>query len=277
LDENPEINSLIIVKEEEFNQIPFSVLITSNDNESTKWLFESVNLYYISHFEELNQRPKENYINNFYGFGDPEPKFGFPRLQESEKELVELGKGFSVLKNTNIFLGESSSIENLKDLNLTNSALAFSTHAIRPSDSNSIQEPALLLDTWLSSGDIAFNYKFNPALVILSACDTAWSSEKDRKPILDLPTAFRIGGAKLVLASNWKIQDKQTMQIMNQASEFIYSNRGIKNLISESLRYSKIKYIRENEGKFFSSNFGKISRSHPYFWGPFDIIGLPNS
>lgn len=275
INENPNINSLIIVKDELLNQLPFSVLNIKDSFESSEWLFEKVNLYYISHFEELRARSSSKIISKFYGFGDPLPREGYKALANSSEELIELAKGFSALKDESIFTGENSTIDALSKIEHQNAAIAFSTHAIKPGDDPNIEDPAILLDDWLSSKDIAFRYKINPNLVILSACDTAWTSSLE-KPILDLPSSFRIGGAGIVVASNWRIQDKQTREIMNQASEFIYLNRGKKNLISEALREGKLNYIKKNQGKTFNSTFGKVDRSHPYFWGPFEIIGLPN-
>ena len=175
--------------------MPLSVLITNKKKERS-WLFQKYDIVSIEKSSDLIQKPSVKNIDKFYGFGMPIPKDNYGKLPNSKKELIALGKGYSA-RNRNLFLGSSSTKENLSSINLNGAALAFSTHAIRPLEVRDVKEPALLLEDWLSAKEIAFDLNLNANLVILSACNTAWSSNPYQEPVLDLPTAFIISGVSI--------------------------------------------------------------------------------
>src|SRR5213083_2413792 len=51
-------------------------------------------------------------------------------------------------------------------------------------------------------------------LVILSACDSGLGEVKISEGMMSLRRAFRIAGAETVLASQWKVSDKATSELM---------------------------------------------------------------
>ncbi|HZI55134.1 MAG TPA: CHAT domain-containing protein [Verrucomicrobiae bacterium] len=64
---------------------------------------------------------------------------------------------------------------------------------------------------WL--GDV---YKMNLSadLVVLSACESALGKDLDSEGIIGLPRGFLYAGAKSVIASLWKVSDKETVKLM---------------------------------------------------------------
>ena len=130
----------------------------------------------------------------------------------------------------------------------------------------------MLLTEWLSATEIAFNFDINASIVLMSACETAWTNSDYKDSILDLPSAFMLSGAQSVVVTSWSIEDQATKDIMVEAADFIYTNPYAENLFSKALRHGMRKYIEENE----MEKYRGISKTHPFFWAPFELIGAPN-
>jgi len=270
--------SLILFQNKLLEGLPLSVLIQKEKNEG-RWLFQDYNLSKIySSADLLKKKSIKRSLNSFYGFGDP---LSHPYLQDLEHtriELRNLAKAF-VSEERNLFFQERSTIENLKKVEKDIKSLAFSTHSVRPNEIKGVEEHALLLnDEWLTATQVAFDFEINAEIVLLSACHTSWSSELYEKPLLDLPSAFLISGAESIIVSNWKITDESTKDIMTKASDYIYINKGKENLISGALRKGMMDYIEDNEDSLIQTGARlKISKAHPYFWAPFEVLGNPRS
>jgi len=270
--------SLILLQNKLLEGLPLSVLIQKEKNEG-RWLFQDYNLSKIySSADLLKKKSIKRSLNSFYGFGDP---LSHPYLQDLEHtriELRNLAKAF-VSEERNLFFQERSTIENLKKVEKDIKSLAFSTHSVRPNEIKGVEEHALLLnEEWLTASKVAFDFEINAEIVLLSACHTSWSSEQYEKPLLDLPSAFIISGAESIIVSNWKITDESTKDIMTKASDYIYINKGKENLISGALRKGMMDYIEDNEDSLIQTGARlKISKAHPYFWAPFEVLGNPRS
>ena len=269
--------SLILLQNKFLEGLPLSVLIQKGKNEG-RWLFQDFNLSKVFSPSDLLKKKTiiERPLNSFYGFGDPPPHPYLQDLKHTRTELRNLAKAF-VSEEDNLFFLERSTIDNLKKIEKDVKILAFSTHSIRPNEINGIEEHSLLLNKeWLSASKVAFDLKINAELVLLTACNTSWSSELYKKPLLDLPSAFQISGAESIVVSNWKITDESTKDIMTKASDYIYINKGKEDLISEALRKGMIDYIKNNEDSLIQTGARlKISKAHPYFWAPFEVLGNP--
>ena len=267
-----ELDSLIMVKNNFFNRIPFSILIFNLDNpKEPKWLFQKFNINNIYSISELKNRNNGAVLGNFYGFGDPLPKDKLDRLDNAELELKSLSQGF-VSPWENVFLREKATKDKLSSISFNNGVLAFATHAVKPYQLSGIKEPSLLMDDWLGAKEIAFGLDINASLVLLSACETSWSSTNYKIPILDLPTAFLLSGSNSVVVSNWDIEDKATKDIMVEAADYIYKNSDKDYLFNNAIRHGMNNYIERNRKEKYSG----IDKAHPFFWAPFEIIGLTN-
>lgn len=267
-----DINSLIILKNDFFTRLPLSVLISDlNDRGEPDWLFQRYDINNVHSISELINRSESLPLGNFYGFGDPLPKDNLEVLNNAELELKSLSQGF-VSPWKNVFLRENATKNKLASIAYNNGILAFATHAITPFQLENISEPSLLLNEWLGAKEIAFKLNINASVVLLSACETAWSSARNKEPILDLPTAFILSGSQTVVVTNWSIEDQATKDIMVEAADYIYKNPNEANLFNKALRQGMNNYIIENKNK----DYAGISRSHPFFWAPFELIGAPN-
>ena len=267
------IQSLIFVKNELLGAIPMQMLIDENTPEK-EWLFQRYNISTV--FMPANLKVKKtsnNYLNSFFGFGDPAAIERMPSIPNSGEELIALGMAFKNSPSSNIFLKDRLTIENLKKNQSEIGTLAFATHAIKPGEIDGQGDHSLLLDRWLGANEIAFDLEIRAKLVLLSACNTAWSSRSNERAILDLPSAFLLSGADAVIVAKWNISDESTKDIILSAAKYIYLNRNENNLISKALRKGMNDYISSNKDEVFTAGRNRISKAHPYFWAPFELIG----
>jgi CHAT domain-containing protein len=130
-------------------------------------------------------------------------------------------------------------------------------------------------------------------LLTLSACDTAMgTTSADGREIDGLGILAQQEGAKAVIASLWRVNDKSTMYLMHR----LYQLRGVKPNVAkaESLRQAQLALLRGTEkgtaqaisnvssasavgGKQLAqpqtTQAGNALYAHPYYWAPFILIG----
>jgi CHAT domain-containing protein len=94
-------------------------------------------------------------------------------------------------------------------------------------------------------------------LVILSACDSGSGEVKIGEGLMSLRRAFRIAGAESVLASQWKVNDKATSQLM---TEFIRRWRSGEPRAT-AWREAQLSLLHSKEF------------SNPFFWAAFTLTG----
>ncbi|HEU4710816.1 MAG TPA: CHAT domain-containing tetratricopeptide repeat protein [Pyrinomonadaceae bacterium] len=98
----------------------------------------------------------------------------------------------------------------------------------------------------------------NTELVVLSACKTALGKEVRKEGLVGLTRGFMYAGAKSVVASLWKVDDRATADLMKQ----FYSGMFEENLPpAAALRKAKIAMLGEERWR------------SPYFWAAFTIQG----
>ena len=94
-------------------------------------------------------------------------------------------------------------------------------------------------------------------MVVLSACETGVVDAKDTSAVAALPKTFIQAGAKNVMMSLWKVDDKQTVNLMSTFYEGLKDkNQPNYNVL---LKNSKIEMIKQD--------------LHPYYWAGFIING----
>jgi len=94
-------------------------------------------------------------------------------------------------------------------------------------------------------------------LVILSACDSGSGEVKIGEGVMSLSRAFRIAGAETVLASQWKVSDKATSELM---TEFVRRWTSGEERV-QAWREAQLSLLR-------SKDF-----SNPFFWAAFTLTG----
>jgi CHAT domain-containing protein len=127
-------------------------------------------------------------------------------------------------------------------------------------------------------------------LVVLSACETAAGVGQRKEGIYSIQRAFALAGARSVIASTWKVDDKATQSLMVE----FYRNLWEKKLGKlESLRQAQLKMIRDYDpvrgrlrgpGKSVDVPPERLERARregstndstlpPFFWAAFVLSG----
>jgi len=190
-------------------------------------------------------------------------------LPETESELKTISKMF---KKSDLFLGKDATEANVRSIDLTKyDVISFATHALVSNEIDDLYEPALVLtpvDGSMSSNDGLLSttevseLNLNAEIVVLSACNTASSIDKDSSEgLTGLASSFFSAGAKSLLVSYWSVISESAVDVTTRI--FKHSNEGRsyahkhRNAVLDILQNSKNTY-----------------KLHPSYWAPFSVIGV---
>jgi len=187
--------------------------------------------------------------------------FEFSLLPYSEKEILEISNFFPKNKR-DIYLGNDAREEVIKGISLKDyKIIHFACHGFL--DEKFPFRSALVLsldddpeeDGFLQVREI-YTLRLNSDLIVLSACQTGKGRLERGEGILGLPRIFFCAGAKSVLTTLWKINDKSTSEFM--AFFYRYLSQGKSK--AQSLRLAKLKMMES-------------SYADPFFWAAFVLSG----
>ncbi|GAC1314461.1 MAG: CHAT domain-containing protein [Chloroflexota bacterium] len=113
----------------------------------------------------------------------------------------------------------------------------------------------------LADGDLTvlecFELQLDAALVTLSACETGHGVLEPGDEQIGLTRAFIYAGARTVVHSRWRIDDRVTTSLMTRFYRELQSGRGR----AASLRTAQIACLTDN------------ATAHPFYWAPFTLVG----
>ena len=185
----------------------------------------------------------------------------FSPIPNSRKEINNIAKLFPKHKR-DIYLGDHAREEVIKRTSLEDyQIIHFACHSLL--DERFPFRSALVLtidgeseeDGFLLVREI-YNLRLSADMIVLSACQTGRGRLENVEGVLGLPRIFFYCGARSVVSSLWRINDKSTTQFMSHFYKYLSEG----NSISQALRLAKIKMINSKY-------------SHPFFWASFVLYG----
>ena len=114
-------------------------------------------------------------------------------------------------------------------------------------------------DGFLRTDEI-FNLRMNPALVMLSACETGLGKEKRGEGVIGLTRAFMYAGAPTVGVTLWSVADKSTADLMTDFYKHFLTPGGTTSA-SSAMRNAQLSMISARK------------YSAPFYWAPFVLVG----
>ena len=252
----------VITKKNPFKNKTFYLGIGNPNLEAVKKDLEVKNVNKITKMLRGNNFLKDtSEINKLYG-----------NVYGSEEELNEIKNILLPLKS-DLLLDNEANEENIKSKNLKDyTIIHFATHGELAGFLEGKNEPFLVLtppelgsnlnDGLLTLSEI-MNLEVNTKLIILSACNTASNNIKEAEGFTGLARAFLYSGSKSVMVSNWYVESNSAKEL---TTNFIRNLKQKKtNNFSEALSLSMKKLSSDK------------NTSHPFFWGPFVMVGLENN
>jgi CHAT domain-containing protein/Tfp pilus assembly protein PilF len=284
------IENLIIIPDGVLYYLPFETLIfdTQEMKPSENLLISKYKISYApssSSLLFLFRKSKRDYPNDLLALGNPaytwngktskknvipseilkevyqNEGFDLTPLPYSEREVKGISKFFHKTKR-DVYLNREASEKIIKNLALDNyQILHFACHAILderfPFRSALVlsKEDSLDEDGFLQVSEI-YHLRLASDLVILSACQTGKGCLEKGEGVLGLPRIFFYSGAKSVVSTLWKIDDKSTAIFMKHFYSFLSQSMDK----AQALRLAKLEMIRSKY-------------SHPFYWAAFVLNG----
>ncbi len=197
---------------------------------------------------------------------DSSVKYDLSSLPSSGEEMVRIKKHFP--NNSIVLTNAEATVTKFFELAPKFRIIHLATHSKANFDDGNFSYVAFNSQSdeeeqyILSVADV-YNMRLNNDLVVLSACETAQGEVHQGEGVISIASAFTQAGAKSIIASLWKVNDRSTMEIMD--------------LFYKQLKQGKSKNLALSDAKKIYMNLNPGLASHPYYWSGFICIGDTNS
>ncbi|MFH4968070.1 CHAT domain-containing protein [Gaetbulibacter sp. M240] len=257
-----EEKSLIIIPDGLLHYVPFEVL---TDSTGDYLLFEKKISYNssissLTHLKAKKTGAKSKLIAFAPDFKwNEKGSFIQSPLLHNKLEV----EGISRFFETNSFMDQEATLTNFKSNASMYNIIHLATHASAndefPDYSYLAFSASDTKDHTLYIKDL-YNTQINADLVTLSACQTGIGKLRNGEGMISLSKGFYYAGAKSLVKSLWKINDKSTSLLM----EAFYRELNNGKSKDEALRLAKINYLKTVDDDLLK---------HPYYWAAFIVSG----
>ncbi len=260
-----EARRLIVAADGDLYDLPFETLVAPvRADAAAGFLIERLPISYVpsaSILARLGDLPLRE-GPDFVGFAAPNPGGGLPALPKVEDEVLRIAALFPGRSRT--FLGAEATEGRFRaELPAVGTAkrLHFAAHGYLSEDPEQMgihlsPDPARRGDGLLQAFEI-LGLDLHADLVVLSACETARGQRVPGEGTLGLPRAFFYAGAKSVVVSLWRAEDRATAALMESFYRALAGGADK----AEALRRAKLDRLA----------VGDVPRQ----WAPFVLVGSP--
>jgi len=266
-DLSPKYKNLVIVPDDILNNLPFGMMKDSNTDNYIGSKYNIQYQYSGRLWRLLKNRKSENKKYDFLGYAYNTENLNF--LAERACATMEVGNLLCSEKEVssiaNILSDKKLNLDiNLKDDILKNASDAkvihLATHSCLDSE-NSDYSRIFFDDGYITNIDLQLQ-NIDADLAVLSACESGYGELVKGEGAMSISKGFFHAGCKSTLVSLWPVDDCSTSEFMRHFYTFLKA--GDKKDIA--LKKAKQTYI----------DTAHPSRTHPYYWAGFILIGDNN-
>ncbi len=255
---------LTVISDAELHYLPFDLLVKNGE-----YLVYEKSISYgnsITSLIELEAKSAEvknellAFAPAFDADGAPADSRQFGQLLYNDDEVHEIQTYFKANAVTN----ESATLNNFISQASDYRFIHLATHASANDAYPDYSYLAFTQNDTLSSNILYVKDLYDahiPAeMVTLSACQTGIGKLQKGQGMLSLSKGFYYAGAKSLVNTLWKINDRSSIGIMGAFYEELSEGKSK----SEALRQAKVKYLKSLDDDYLK---------HPYYWGAFTVSG----
>lgn len=259
-----ETENLTIIPDGQLHYLPFDLLKKEED-----YLLQTMNFSYgnsvASLLELKGEKSKEikllGFAPSFKGIDTENTERQFGKLRYNGDEVGKIESFF----NAKTYLKKEATLQNFVSNASKYNILHLATHASANDEYPDYSYLAFTETKDSTESNILYikdlyNMTLNANMVTLSACQTGIGKLQKGQGMMSLSKGFYYAGAKSIVNTLWKINDKSTVQLMENFYEEL--SRGKSK--TEALRLAKLKYLESTDDKLLK---------HPYYWAAFVVSG----
>ena len=257
-------DNLTIIPDDILHYLPFDLLVDNGD-----FLLKSKLVGYANSVNSLLAiRQKRNANSkNLLAFApsfenqtvESEIRFEFGKLLYNDDEVKKISSVF----DSEIYIDQKATLDKFRSVASSFSMIHLATHA-----SANDEYPDYSYLAFSETGEKSnvfyikdlYNTVLNADMVTLSACQTGIGKLRKGQGMISLSKGFFYAGAKSLVNTLWKINDKSSVRLM----EFFYEGLGKGKTKKEALRDAKLKYLETTNDDLLR---------HPYYWSAFVVSG----
>lgn len=286
---------LLIVPDGVLHLLPFSALVRDTQ-EGAQYLVEwkpVTTVVSLTVFSEIQAGRSLNQGTVVVAFADPVYRGrALTSLPGSRAEAEAIAELYG--EATTIWLGPQATETRSKQLSRDTMLVHFAAHV--ELDERFPLDSAIALSVptdneaengFLQAWEVFESVRVDADLVTLSGCHTALGKQVGGEGLIGLTRAFQYAGARTVLASLWRVEDRTTAEFMRRFYGFLRAGQNK----DQALRLAQLELIRgpivaPDRGGGLMASFGswvrglvgaeeghQVDASHPFFWAAFKLEG----